>query len=323
MPNNTHNNVKEILKYLPSENCQLDYKVKEYEITKDGNTTELIKDVLAMLNSNEAYEMDKYIILGVTDQKYIKGLYIPMADDNQYQSIFDTYITPRPIIETGELKYSNKLIGYIYINKTNLIIPYEVKKEKKDSKKTLSIGASFIRKGSINIELQQEDRETLMLKRSEKHPNENNLYNAIKRITHARIELNNKNKNSEGTAKFDPSSNNGCYTIGKKAFEFTPKFEAASNDTARIYNDFGNISIGKVKNFRENPIFNDFNKFNKKNIQDLDFSSRLQNFNKNDLAILVNTHGNIALIYFDIIESESHGKEKDLLKFNWKIYTYH
>lgn len=323
MPNNTHNYIKEILKDLPSENSKLDYKVKEYEITKDGNTTELIKDVLAMLNSSEAFEEDKFIILGVTDQKYIKGLKKSMADDNQYQSIFDTYITPRPIIETGELKYSKKSIGYIYINKNNIIMPYEVKKEKKDSKKTLSIGASFIRKGSINVELQQEDRETLILKRSEKNPNENNLYNAIKRITHARIELKNKNKNSEGTANIDPSSNNGYYTIGKKTFEFTPKFQAASNDTARIYDYSKNISIGKVKNFRDNPMFNDFNKVNKKNIQDLDFSSSLQNFSKNDLAILVNKHGNIALIYFNVIESESHGKEQDLLKFNWKIYTYH
>lgn len=322
MPYNNIDKIKNILNNLPSQNSLLDYKVIEYDITKNGNQTELIKDVLAMLNSIESYEKDKFIILGVTDKKYINGLNNLMTDDNQYQSIFDTYISPRPIIETGDLQYSNKLLGYIYFSGNNKFIPYEVRKEKKVSKRTLSIGASFIRKGSVNMELLQDDRETLILKRSEKNPNENNLFHAINKITHAKIEINNKNKNSEGTITIDPSSNNGYYTIGIKAYKFTPKFEVASNDTARIYDYSRYIHIAKVKNFRENPIFNDLKKFNKKNIQDLDFSSSMQSYRKSDLGVLVNKYGNIALIYFDVIESESHVKEKDLLKFTWQIYTY-
>lgn len=126
-----------IIDELPSENSCLDYKAFPYE---NSNIHELIKDLCAFLNSEEAYGKNKFIVIGVDDRKNILGLTTtPMQDDKFYQQAAD-YIFPRPSIETGTFKYKVRNIeyefGYIYISKGNLERIYEISKDyfyKKDN----------------------------------------------------------------------------------------------------------------------------------------------------------------------------------------------
>ncbi|WP_426428867.1 helix-turn-helix domain-containing protein [Staphylococcus equorum] len=323
MTKNINNKITEILNDKPSENSKLDYKVIEYDMSKSGNKPDLIKDVLSMLNSLESYGEDKFIILGVTDKKYIKGLN-NMSDDNHYQDLFNEYINPRPEIETGVINYSDKIIGYIYIYGNNIEVPYEVKKETKfKDHKNLTEGTSFIRKSSVNYPLFQEDREKLILKRSEKNPSEMNLFNIMKVKYHAINELYNINKKSKGKHTIDTSSNNGEFTIGEKTSRFTIKFQAASNDIARIYNYSDNILVARKENYKKDQNFQDIEKISITSVKNLDFSSNVQDFTINDLGLLINKHNTVAIISFTRIESKSHGKEKDLIEFKWQLLTNH
>ena len=54
-----------ILKNLPNESNYLDYKQIPYFKEKKPA---FIKDIIAFLNSREALEKDKFIIIGVTDK---------------------------------------------------------------------------------------------------------------------------------------------------------------------------------------------------------------------------------------------------------------
>ena len=116
-----------ILSEKPSENCCLDYKVKDEYI---GNMGAFLKDLCSFLNSIEGYGKDKFIILGVSaKQKKILGLK-NMQDDKEFQNFADK-IEPRPKFETGTIKYSEKNeefdIGYIYIPADNVDRVYSFK----------------------------------------------------------------------------------------------------------------------------------------------------------------------------------------------------
>ena len=119
-----------IIEELPSENSCLDYKLLPYG---DGDMNELIKDLCAFLNSEEAYGKNKFIIIGINDKKYLHGLTnVPMQDDRFYQQAADK-IFPRPSIETGTFKHKIKGLeyefGYIYISKDNLDRVYEINED--------------------------------------------------------------------------------------------------------------------------------------------------------------------------------------------------
>ena len=93
--------LKKIIDELPSENSCLDYKLFPYENSK---FSEFIKDLCAFLNSEEGYGRNKFIIIGIDDNKNILGLStVPMQDDRIYQQAADN-IFPRPQIETGTFK---------------------------------------------------------------------------------------------------------------------------------------------------------------------------------------------------------------------------
>lgn len=324
MTKNIENKIKEILEELPNENSELDYKVIEYKMK---NKNEIIKDVLAMLNSLDSYEHDKFIIFGVSDNKNIVGLKENMSDDAKYQEIFDTYIEPRPKLETGQIEYKkeslNKKIGYFFISSDNLQTPYEIKKDLifESRKGCLPAGASYIRTGSRNPSLLEKDREELILRRTQKNPNEKNIYHSLKRVTYAKKETHYKNECTKDTATINPSNNDGNFTIGKQSYEFTINFEVASNEIARIYKT-NKVEVARIKNYKKNQVIQDLkensNQTNKI-IEKLDTSSRFRNFTVNDVAILINQHGRIAKIFFEKIKSESHGSEKDLIKFRWEI----
>ena len=154
-----------ILKNLPNESNYLDYKQIPYFKEKKPA---FIKDIIAFLNSKEALEKDKFIIIGVTDKLELIGLPKDkqMLDDASYQTWITTYITPQPIIETGSISYKEKTFGYIYIpsTKNNQYI-YEVKLSCINNNKENNIvlqGQSFGRTGSQNKVLFQKDRIALL-----------------------------------------------------------------------------------------------------------------------------------------------------------------
>lgn len=82
-----------ILKNLPNESNYLDYKQIPYFKEKKPA---FIKDIIAFLNSKEALEKDKFIIIGVTDKLELMGLPKDkqMLDDASYQTWITTHITP-------------------------------------------------------------------------------------------------------------------------------------------------------------------------------------------------------------------------------------
>lgn len=160
-----------IVEELPPESSCLDYKALPYG---NDNISELIKDICAFLNSEEAYGKNKFIIIGISDKKDLCGLTtVPMQDDRFYQQAAD-YIFPRPSIETGTFKHKIKGLeyefGYIYISKDNLDRIYEISKDyfyKKD-KNLYSLGqalpkiavasTTWIRRGSCKRILDEHTR---------------------------------------------------------------------------------------------------------------------------------------------------------------------
>ena len=165
------NELIKIIDQLPDENSCVDYKLYPYENEK---TYEFVKDLCAFLNSEESYNKDKYIIIGVSPKKEIVGLTeVPMQDDRFYQAAAD-YIFPRPLIETGTFKYKVRekelTFGYVYISKDNVDRIYEINKDcfyKKDKneytlEKALSRMAiasnAWIRRGSCKRVLDEYTR---------------------------------------------------------------------------------------------------------------------------------------------------------------------
>lgn len=123
-------NLYKIINELPDECSWLDYKEIPY---LDKQRAEFIRDLCAFLNSNESFEQDKYIILGVTNDKKTIGIRsVSMQDDRWYQNLAD-YIFPRPSIRTGTFKYTindtDIEFGYILIYGTNVDRIYEINRQ--------------------------------------------------------------------------------------------------------------------------------------------------------------------------------------------------
>lgn len=159
-----------IINELPDECSWLDYKEIPY---LDKQRAEFIRDLCAFLNSNESFEKDKYIIIGVTNDKNTIGICsVPMQDDSWYQNLAN-YIYPRPSIKTGTFKYTINDIevefGYILIYGTNVDRIYEINRQayygpKKPSlqseKEEYSVypSTAWIRMGSSKYFLTEYDR---------------------------------------------------------------------------------------------------------------------------------------------------------------------
>lgn len=289
--------VKDILDNKLNEKPSLDYKFKEYDLNSEKDKFELIKDVIAMLNTEEAFIEDKYILMGVVEKPevYAKGLDEQMKDDNEYQHVFDS-IKPRPKVETGNINYNDKNIGYIYIRKENYNRSYTswVKSP------TNSSGISFIRKGTTNVSLDDKTREKLILKKYDNQAIDfSPAYGEILKHNEIKNKLFYSNENTVGKIEINPDNNDGLFTIGAGIKEFRIKFEVANNEIARIYNDEG-IQIAKL----QNKAFLLTENINQKDIEHLDFTSRCREYKKDDLAVIVNKMGKIALITFQEINSK-------------------
>lgn len=102
--------IQDLLTKLPSECSCIDYKVVPYDRYKDH---EFIRDVIAMLNSEEGLNKEKFIVFGVTNERKLRGIdTTEWRDDNEWQHLLDK-ITPRPLVTTGTVTFSEKAFGYI------------------------------------------------------------------------------------------------------------------------------------------------------------------------------------------------------------------
>ncbi|MCM1233989.1 MAG: ATP-binding protein [Ruminococcus flavefaciens] len=160
----------EILYRLPSECAYLDYK--EIPYLKD-HYHDLIKDVIAMLNSEEGIGYSKAIIFGVSDDipHHLRGIdsflgnTVEKFDDASYQTVFDR-ITPRPHITVGTVMYQGRTFGYVFMDADmNREWVYEVKEtyiaKSSPNKPGVFIGQAFTRRGSKNYVMMQQDRDHL------------------------------------------------------------------------------------------------------------------------------------------------------------------
>lgn len=160
----------EILSRLPSECAYLDYK--EIPYLKD-HYQDLMKDVIAMLNSEEGIGHKKAIIFGVSDEipPRLLGIDSFLAnarekfDDANYQNIFDR-ITPRPHITVGTVTYQGKAFGYVFMDDDlNREWIYEAKEtyvsKSPTEKYAIFMGQAFTRRGSKNYVMMQQDRDHL------------------------------------------------------------------------------------------------------------------------------------------------------------------
>ena len=173
--------VKEILIKNPSECSYLDYKIVPYTPSKKHD---FVKDVIAMLNSEEAIGKDKFIVFGVEDKtRYQKGIDIELCpDDNIFQNWANS-IVPRPQIQSGILEFNEKLFGYIYISKENIDRVYEVAKTvigdadiKNLEKAGVYKGQAYFRQGSCNGIMMQEQRLRILQQKVQKQSMLNDMY---------------------------------------------------------------------------------------------------------------------------------------------------
>ena len=162
--------IKEILSRLPSECAYIDYKQVPY--TK-AHYSDLIKDTIAMLNSEEGIGKNKAIVFGVENEThtlvgidgFLKGSQ-EVFDDANYQNMFDK-ITPRPTLQVGRVLFMGKTFGYVFASKdANKEWIYEVKESLTRSgsehlNHPVLQGQAFTRKGSKNYIMMQSDRDLL------------------------------------------------------------------------------------------------------------------------------------------------------------------
>lgn len=149
----TEDEVIELLKALPPECEFIDYKQTGYKKDKQGY---FIKDVISMLNAYTAYGRNRFIIIGVDDNRELVGISEEeIRDDNEYQNWINK-ISPKPIVNTGQIKYGNKVFEIICINKENDGEIYELVQGV--NIQPIHEGQTFYRQGSQNAVLTEEVR---------------------------------------------------------------------------------------------------------------------------------------------------------------------
>ena len=302
----TEKMIRHIIDHRLNEKATLDYKVQEYSAKKFKD--ESLKDVIAMLNSKEALAEDKYIIFGVNDKKMLLGLNSEFRDDNEYQAIFNN-INPMPSIETGTIEIENKLVGYINIKKENNEWPYEIGK---DTDKYTS-GTSFIRIGSTTSRMTQQQRDELTLIKYDSSSDQHPSFREIEKRNNIKDKISYTDVRNEGAGRFNPSLNNGKYTIGEGLNEFVLKFDVPNNDVARIYNNH-NLHVARIKN--ESQLWNELERIKPTT---LNFNSRFSRFTYDDLIYIMNNKGKEMILKITQVDSESHGRDEDNIVFEWKI----
>lgn len=161
-----------ILSELPTEKSYIDYKQIPY---LENKKADFIADVCGFLNSIDSYKKDKFIIFGVQDKPLKrKGIKKELMDDDaSYQDLCDK-IQPRPIVETGIIKFEEDGYdyGYVYIPKENTDRIYSICEdypkeevtrfeEKTGKRAKVYASTAYIRKGSKNYKLNEYDRRNI------------------------------------------------------------------------------------------------------------------------------------------------------------------
>lgn len=156
------------------ESASLDYKVKLHEA---GHDCELFKDVLALANSYDNPDEDRWLIYGVDDKHHeLIGVDASsgILDDASYQEKFLDKVKERitfvfvsiPANRVGLTDSQNKVFAAFYIPKKNSGILHELsaavqdKNEDKRTHKTIryEAGTSFVRIGSSTKPMTEEHR---------------------------------------------------------------------------------------------------------------------------------------------------------------------
>lgn len=143
------------------ESANLDFKEKMYP---SNGTPDLLKDILAMANSN--HESGKYIIMGVKDDltkgRIITGIVKEqIVDSSNYQQFILNNIEPDLDFNLHYVDYKDKLIALIEIS-NSIDKPYMTKKQYKN----LNQGLIIIRKGSTNSIATRADLDRMYQKKS-------------------------------------------------------------------------------------------------------------------------------------------------------------
>lgn len=190
---------------------------------KNEALADFFKDTISFLNSEESYGENKYIIFGVNDEGNPIGLNKDMRDDNEYQNLLNK-IKPRPEITSGQLEFEEIKIGFIFIpgkeNKNSHRI-YEMNEDYCSSpKKHLGKGQSFIRKGSVNAPMMNEDRNKIYFKMilngEVKDSGLTQKINAKKQLD----KMNYEKKDKEGIVEFECENNNNLFSIINGEYTF-------------------------------------------------------------------------------------------------------
>ena len=109
-----------------------------------------------------------------------------------------------------------------------------------------------------------------------------------------------------GIVTFEYDNNDRKYVIGTGNYQFTTNWSCANNGCIYAYGDIGYI-VGR-KDF---PTYNEIIEF--------DFSSHVRTVYSNEIVVFKNEYGKFLAIKVISVDSRSHGKEKDLMTFEYRI----
>lgn len=144
----------------------LDYKLK---ISFKEDKIEFFKDIIAFANND--YVGDKYIVYGIEEtnnELKVVGLKdLDFGDPAIYQNLLSEKVEPHIDIDFIKENYNNKDFLIVNIKADNNLRPFMVKKEYsvKEIKNKLSIGDSWIRKGTCKTLMTRLDYENIYRKR--------------------------------------------------------------------------------------------------------------------------------------------------------------
>lgn len=115
-----------------------------------------------------------------------------------------------------------------------------------------------------------------------------------------------------GKVDFDYDNHNGRFIIGSGSMLFELEFSGASNDSIHVYNDPRSIEgIALAYGANDFKDITDASKF--------DYTSRTRTPKTGELVTLVNRHGFFAAIKLVDIKARSHGADRSLVSFEYRI----
>lgn len=109
-----------------------------------------------------------------------------------------------------------------------------------------------------------------------------------------------------GVVTFEYDNNDHIYIIGTGKYQFITKWSSANNGCIYAYGD-----IGYIEGRKDFPQYNDIVQF--------DFSSHVRRVYNDEIVVFKNENGKFLAIKLHSVDSRSHGKEKDVMTFEYTI----